>query len=625
MSGICGIIYPDGRKVEASEIEAILGPLKRRGPDRDQLVVNAHVGFGHTLLATTPEALIETLPMRDDVSGCLITADARLDNREDLISRLDLGQHGAGIGDGGLILRAYLQWGRECLDHLRGDFAFAIWDPRDGSLLCARDQVGMRQFIWHHQPGRIFAFATEARALLRQPNVPMQFDEGRIGDYLEDLEAQDSASTFYAGLSRLPPAHALIFDQQGLRQWRYWKLAPPTLLKLRDDAAYDAAFLEVFTQAVRTRLRSAGPVGSMLSGGMDSGSVTAIAANLLKQAGAPPLKTFSALREDLSCVESNTIRAALAIDHIDPALIRLEDLEAYRSDLMRHTREAEEPFDWSMTLPRAMYLAAHRAGIKVMLDGGGGDTTLASEPMGAWHLRRGRWLAAWREAKGEQRFWKLERNPFPAQLREAVRHVLPDWWRQWRNARYRAQQLQRAALASPLTADFAERINMPARRANNLAHIAFPADPQEQAVKRILHPYTLVGRERYDRTAAALAIEPRDPFMDLRVIEFCLSLPQEQLQRDGWPKLILRRALQDKLPDEVRWRRGKEHVGWMFTKALWNNIEVTANSEQIERIRAYVSADALPVSPVVGSSDFDFVNLLKMGYLSLWVGRGLTR
>jgi asparagine synthase (glutamine-hydrolysing) len=128
--------------------------------------------MGHTLLATTPESLLERLPLKHERSGCVITADVRLDNRPELLNALDLGEQGPVAGDAGLILAAYLAWGTACVERFLGDFAFAIWDPRQRRLFCARDHLGMRPFYYHHSACRFFAFASEPLAILELPQAP---------------------------------------------------------------------------------------------------------------------------------------------------------------------------------------------------------------------------------------------------------------------------------------------------------------------------------------------------------------------------------------------------------------------------------------------------------------------
>ena len=303
MSGICGILKLDGAFPASTDLTAMTSLLERRGPEGTWHFTSGPVALGHTLLATTPEALVEQLPLTDPATGCTITADLRLDNRDELIAALGLQDETRILGDGELVLRAYLHWGEDCLRHLLGDFAFAIWDPRHQKLFCARDHLGMKQLVYCHVADKVFAFASEPRAVLAVDDVPRRINEGRIADFLEDyLEGVDHSSTFFEGVFRLPPAHCLSVDADGLRQRRYWELRAGPELRLESDQAYADGLLQVLTQAVASRLRCVGPVGSMLSGGMDSGSVSAIASRLLAQQGRGPLHTFSCAGPDPASV-----------------------------------------------------------------------------------------------------------------------------------------------------------------------------------------------------------------------------------------------------------------------------------------------------------------------------------
>lgn len=569
MSGICGVFAFDA--VEPS-LGPILDKLERRGPDATRSWSDRPVALGHTLLATTPEALVEVLPLTDEASGCTITADARLDNREELIAALGLEGEIRTIGDGELILRAYTQWGEDCPTHLLGDFAFAIWDPHHQRLFCARDHMGMRQLIYHHAPGKLFAFATEAEALVAHPGAPTRINEGRIADFLDDLEGVDFTSTFFEEVFRLPPAHAFTVDATGLAIRRYWVLPSEPELKLASDQAYADAFLTVFTDAVRCRLRSAGPVGSMLSGGMDSGSVAAVAARLIGEDGGPILRTYSAIGPNPgTCPESKAIHAILDLPGISPTIVDHSALGPLSEQLWQFGEDVGEPFDDHMTLIRSIYLSAQQDSVKVMLDGVAGDVVMTSGNRVKHHLRSRRFRLAWEEACGEEAFWKSPRYRFRSFLAGLWVTFMPSAIR--RTKRRIGWRLHDAFMGidGKIDRQFARRVGLNARREEFHRHIAMNdlADT-ENRIQAILHPHLVVARERYDRTAAALGIEPRDPFMDVRLLQFCLSLPAEQLQRKGWPKYVLRVATKGLLPDKIRWRRGKEHLGWAFTRQLFS-------------------------------------------------------
>ncbi len=557
MSGICGILRLDGAAPDG--IGAMTATLETRGPEGTRHFTDGPCALGHTLLATTPEAQVEVQPLTDAASGCSI------------IAALGMAGEARVIGDAEIVLAAWLRWGEGCLAHLLGDFAFAIWDPRRACIFAARDPMGMKQLIHAHVPGRVFAFASSAQAVLAAPDVPRMVNEGRIADFLEDyLEGIDFTSTFYQGVLRLPPAHCLTVDAAGLRIRRYWALVPGPPLRLDSATAYAEAFLEVFTEAVRCRLRAPdGAVGSMLSGGMDSGSVVAVATRLLAAAGRGPLPTFSGVGPDpAACVETRAIHDAITMPGLDPHLVDWSKPATWAETVAAQFRAQEEPFDCHMTLVRAVYLRAQQAGVRVVLDGVAGDLTLNPASYLIRLIRRGRLVTAYRCAQGEVAFWKLRsttaRQIFVHALRSAL---IPDVLRVLR--RRLSDRRPRVPQSELIDPDFARAVDISARirtfEAQRLPHLGRYANERADS---ITHTFSAVGRERYDRVAAQSGIEPRDPFCDLRVIHFCLGLPPEQLGNGGWPKYVLRMAVKDLVPDAVRWRKGKENIGYDFNLEL---------------------------------------------------------
>ena len=572
MSGICGVFALDGSE---PELGPILEQLERRGPEGMRQWSDGAVALGHTLLATTPEALVEVLPLTDATSGCTITADARLDNREELIAALDLSGETRTIGDGELILRSYLQWGEDCPKHLLGDFAFAIWDPHQQHLFCARDHMGMRQFNYCYLPRRLLVMATEDTAVFAHHAVPKTLDEGKIADLIADIECFDLESTFFDSVRKLPPAHSLTIGDSGLKLRRYWLLRPSGPLKLESDAAYAVAFMAVFTDAVRCRLRTAGGVGAMLSGGLDSTSLVAVAAGITGADGRGRLKTLSAVSPDATnCPETTAIHSALAIENLDPLFVNKIDFNGMSAALIAELETMRSPFEVHGSMLRNIYLTAKANGLKVVLDGGAGDVVLTSMNRIAALLGERRFKRAAREFEGERRFWQPQSN-----VGFAANVLLPAAWvafaplkvRQlWRNFR-----LSKALPgAKP---GFSKRVGFARRNLTADRHIDMDtrSEPERRA-QAIEHPNLAAGRERFDQLAASFGVECRDPFMDIRVIEFCLSLPPEQLQRDGWRKRILRVAMEPLIPADLAWRRGKEHIGAEFTRrllAIWSGWE----------------------------------------------------
>ncbi|MCX7596682.1 MAG: lasso peptide isopeptide bond-forming cyclase, partial [Fischerella sp.] len=281
MSGIMGIYHLDGCPVNRKYLEEMVAVLAHRGPDGTDIWVGGSVGFAHRLLWTTPESLLEKLPLVDQDEHLAITSDVRIDNREELLNKLHVFTRLPDkITDAQIILAAYQKWGEQCPEHLLGDFAFAIWDRRKQILFCARDHFGVKPFYYHYQPGKAFVFASEIKALFCFPQVPRRLNEVRIGDYLA-LMMEDKAITTYKDILRLPPAHSMVVSESGIQLWSYWSLDLHREIHLASNEAYAEEFRQIFTEAVRCRLRSAFPIVSHLSGGLDSSAVTCVARDIL--------------------------------------------------------------------------------------------------------------------------------------------------------------------------------------------------------------------------------------------------------------------------------------------------------------------------------------------------------
>ena len=582
MSGIAGIFNLDSSPVASSDLRHIVSLLQRRGPDGSNVWHEGPVGLGQTMLATTPEASHEHLPHVSAEDCSVIVADGRLDNRDELISILGFQDREQDtLGDGELILEAYRKWGETCPEKLLGDFAFVIWNPRQQKLFCARDHFGIRPFYYYHDPGRIFVFASEPRAILVLEQVPYRINEARIADFLvTQLEGIDKISSFFEDVYRLPPAHSLSITPAAMQHKKYWTLEPGPELQLSSDKAYAEAFLEVFTKAVNCRLRGNGLVGSMLSGGMDSGSIVAVASRLLTERGQGPLPTFSAVAPDSeSCVETQTIQAALGMQGLDPHLVNLANLDEQLPELEESTWSVDEPFDSHMTLIRALYLTARKSRVKVVLDGIDGDTILSAGSYIVRLLRHGKWLTAFREALGHERFWGGTHPAGRELFRGACLAFVPNPVLRFRRSLFsrsrQKRELEKNIRESIISRDFAERIHL-GERLQALQMLRQPGRnlmPGQESAASITHPYLTVGVERYNRVASALAIEPRHPFLDRRVVAFCISLPSGQKMKQGWPKAILRHVMADRLPERMRWRMGKEHLGWAYTLKLMETMQ----------------------------------------------------
>jgi asparagine synthase (glutamine-hydrolysing) len=569
VSGILGILNFDDQPVDAEDLSSMASVLARRGPDRTSLWRLGSVGLGHTLLTTTPELAFERQPFEHHASGCVVAADVRLDNRDELIGALRLRESVGEIGDARLIVEAYLAWGEDCPARLLGDFAFAIWDPKRRSVFCARDCFGLRPFCYFHRAGRMFAWASEPRALLALPQVPLRINEGRVADYLvSELQWIDYTSTFFCDIQRLPPAHALTVTADRVHVRPYWRLKPGPELKLAGNEAYADAMRSVLTQAVQSRLRSSGRVGSMLSGGLDSSSVVATARDL-PRSHAGPFDTFSGVDPvPENCPETRSILAVCAMGGLAPHLIDYSALQALQPQLEDASWSLDEPFDVTMALVRSMYLSAQKSVVRVVMDGAGSDVVLNDGTYIIRQFRQGHWKTAWQEASGLDRFYGRGRS-LNGPLRRVRAALTPAAVRRWALRAHHPLRTAASMRRAWINPEFARRVSLPdrLRTLDKTFQRGWFADYRDESAAA-LHPNLTAGRERYDRAAARWGVEPRDPYLDRRVVEFCVTLPGAQRLDQGWPKPILRRAMKGRLPDSVLWRPGKPHLGWRFVAAV---------------------------------------------------------
>jgi asparagine synthase (glutamine-hydrolysing) len=289
MSGIVGICHLDRAPVDRELLERMTNSLAFRGPDAQEIWIDGPVGFGHTLLRTTDEAEHEHQPLTLD-GRVWIVADARVDARGELIAKLKTqGQTATlDVPDVELILRAYLAWGEACVENLLGDFGFGIWDGPKRRLFCARDHMGVKPFYYAHL-GDCVIFSNTLNCIRMHPAVSDRLNDLAIADFLLFECNHDSATTSFADIQRIPPAHCASWsascgkDGHSLR--RYWSLPidEPLFYSRLDD--YTDHFRDLTRTVVKDRIRT-NRIGIFMSGGLDSTTLAAIAAEVVRERGA---------------------------------------------------------------------------------------------------------------------------------------------------------------------------------------------------------------------------------------------------------------------------------------------------------------------------------------------------
>ena len=553
MSGIIGIYYLDGRPVDRRDLQKMVDILAHRGPDGADICVDGSIGFGHQMLWTTPESLTERLPLVKD--NLIITADARIDNRDELKVVLNLPDRPVEkISDSEFILAAYEKWGEDCPKHLLGDFAFAIWDKREQKLFCARDHFGVKPF-YYFVSKNTFVFGTEIKAILSSLDVPCRLNELKVAYYLTSA-TWDEVSTFYQNVIRLPSAHTLVVDCEGTQLRPYWKLDPSRELHLSSDEDYAVAFRTLFSEAVSCRLRSAFSVGSMLSGGLDSSSVACTAAHLLSKSGEltnQPIHTFSAIfpnlpQADLRKIdERRYINAVLEKGEFKAHYVEADRISPF-ADLDRVLWHLDEPIHApNLFMCWALYQVANEHGVRVLMDGTDGDNTVS---YGIYYLselaRTGRWLNLLKESRAFAK--RFNRSTRKVILQHGIKPIF-------------SQENYSLSIAPIVNKNFAKHLQLE-------EHVQAFTASQKKNIKteREYHHLGLTTGniplvlDMVDKSAAAFSFEHRYPFLDKRLVEFCLSLPPNQKLRNGWVRYVLRRAMDGILPEQIQWRIGKANL-----------------------------------------------------------------
>ncbi len=529
------------------------------------------------MLRTTPESQQEQQPLTCPDKNLVIVWDGRLDNREEL--RHELSAVGAVLRDttdAELALQAYACWGEDSPKRMLGDFAFAVWDEKRKQLFCARDHMGARPFHYTHND-RFFAFASEDEALTNLPGLTKKPNVERIAYHLvPTFLGFDYLKSWFEDVRLLGAAQAMTVTEHGIRKGStFWKLELGEESSYASDEACQKAFLDVFGEAVRCRMRCTGDIAAMMSGGMDSAAISAMAKRILSELPGTSFHTYSAIADQPEeCVESRCILGLTenlgeCAHYLGvPSFTGMLDVQ----DLIDTAWSNAHPVDNSIMLPSMMCRAAGRSGHRVLLTGVSGDL-VAYVPPGyiARLLRHGSWRRAWRECKAASRNNTYLRGTRPLKLlwQNAKGAYIPRGIRQF------VQKLRGSTATPPLQGtlvnrDFAKRIRLEARMLEGRSQAGLSLmELQEMHLKVLSPPHGITcGLSAYDRVAGQHGVELRDPWADRRVIEFFVRLPQKYRICDGWTKHIVRTAFGLALPSQVAWRVGKEHLGWHFFRRL---------------------------------------------------------
>lgn len=552
MCGIAGIVYDRGpREAAMAAVRRMIALQRHRGPDGEGFYDTVGASLGHCRLAIIDLSDAGHQPMSDPEGRCWITFNGEIYNYLELAEELrGLGYRFRGQSDTEVLLAAYCQWGEACLERLRGMFAFAIWDERERSLFAARDRLGIKPFhYWTDRQGRL-VFASELKALLEflpERRVNLRLAREFLAWSLLDHEAGE---TMLAEVKRLPPAHAMAWRPgEGIALRRYWQFnvneeleTPPA-----QRATLIAEFRRRFDECVSLHLRSDVPVGSCLSGGLDSSSIVCAVNAELRRRNAwreDWQRTFSACFEEPRFDERFYIEAVAAATGCRTHFVFPRG-EGLREELDTWLWHQEEPVGECSTYSQyCVARLARERGIKVLLDGQGADEQLAGY--------RKFILVYLRQLLKERRYGRACRETIafffsPEILRTS--HLV-DGRRYFLHSAPEVAQLWPGNCQPERPAALGLGDSLGRRLAADLTQFSLPA---------------LLRFE--DRNTMAFSVEARVPFLDHLFVEWLATLPADMRLAGGWTKRILRDALVGVLPERVRKRKSK--LGFATPQSTW--------------------------------------------------------
>ena len=650
MSGLAGTIRFAGPEASLEDVRTMAARMRHRGPDGITAWADGPAALAHLQLYVTPESLRERQPHVHSESGVVLVADVRLDGREDLAHRLGLGRQAVASSsdsptDTDMLMQAYLKWGQAAPEYLDGDYAFAVWDPRDRTLFAARDPFGTRTLYYHHVPGELAAFASEAKALLVLPEVPDQIHEPRLAQYLS-ASPRDLDRSIFEAIRVLPAAHAMSVSVSDLRIWQYYELQPATGLGSLQGQEGVEAFRERFELAVRDRARSAFPVGAQLSGGLDSSAIAVVARDAVVEQGQGPLHTFT-LTFDKTPSTDERIYAQAVLDQggFEPHFVSADDLSPLGNLDEVYATLDDGLVGGTQHQGWAMLLAAREAGVRVVMDGFDGDTVVEH---GDTFLREkaddGDWAAfahmahavvnRYRSADHLQDFEQImttyesvfgqygwpalvnqaaygSRIRFLWSLRKAARDAGVDsrdalqrlWRRLIRSRAHNRRDRESWGLGRPrdtpsfINREFARRVGVDPEP--DLAGADSGMDRitplREQQREMLASPHFIGALQTPAHLAASLGFDLVHPFFDRRLVELCIALPPEQSFSEGWTRYVLRKAMETRLPPSVAWRTGKALMTPAVSRAvkLHDAGRLRALAEDPGWLADYIEVDTL--------------------------------
>ncbi len=553
MSGFFGLYNRNSVPLADNSDKYMLDAISYWQPDTNGTWKSKYVALGHSMLWNSPQSKHEHLPCR--YKNLVLTMDARLDGRQELIEKLGLSNHYLDtITDSELIVKAYEKWSEECPKHLLGDFAFALWDTKKQQFFCARDHIGIKQFYFHLTRS-FFIFSNDLKALAEYPTIPLTINDDSIADYLINFQLLNVKNTFFQAINKLPPSHSLTINAITAETNCFWHPTEKQKFKHYTKSATHAVkeLRHLLELAVEDRLRSSYPVSSHLSGGLDSGAIAVIAARKLKKRQ-EKLLAFNWQEKPLRKADLNSYEWANSKKIAKPENITHNYVSITENDIFKYTKDHTLAHGHSSTFwfEFAVREAVQENKSRTILTGWGGDE-VASYHGQAFHtdlFYKMKLGIVFKELLLKVK--KSEKNIFIVSLSHFYHHMLLPFV-----PKFLFNYMPKNGQKSFPKFIFVKPSFLPTIEQKWSKQTPLSSPPKRSIRSHILaylrHGHLQSRIESWATAATAKKIEYSYPLLDKRIVEFILELPAEYFIHNGLRRYLFRSAVKGLLPEDIIW------------------------------------------------------------------------
>lgn len=544
MCGICGIVHFDGHPADRADIERMMLKMKHRGPDDEGVYLDKNVGLGFVRLSILDLSPAGNQPMQSKSGRYVILFNGEIFNYLEIKQSLSAKYSFLSGSDTEVILAAYQEWGRECVERFNGMWAFVIYDKYTGTLFVSRDRFGIKPF-YYYTDGRIFVFASDIPPILEVLGSKPAPDDQLIYDFLAFSRTNHTSGTFFKGIKKLRHAHNMTIEGKSINLYKWYDLRG----KRDEGFADEDQFRDSLILSIRQQLRSDVPVGACLSGGLDSSTIVSLA---MKYFSPPEIDAFSAVYEKgMHCDESEFIDEykdlVKNIHFAKPTAYSLHD------QLDEYVQAMVEPVPNTSEFAEFKVMEIAKKHCKVVLNGQGADEEMAGYLVFfGYYFKELLTGFKWIKLIDEIRSYK-KIHPSNAGLKSFAFFLLPA------KLKSRGNFLKKDSIAR----DFARQFTASPELSDGL----YGSNTLTQA---LLNHFEFKLEHHLiwaDRSGMWFSVETRFPFLDHRFVEKILSTPSDKILENGVTKRILRESMKGILPEKIRTRMDK--IGYETPEADW--------------------------------------------------------